>query len=59
MRKKKPSVLRLTKETQAARSKRVSSGAKFRATAFDNKKRKLMNKEMLKEDRVNKDDREE
>jgi len=43
MKKKKSSLIKLTKETQEERKKRVSSGVKFRAAVFGNKKRKLLN----------------
>ena len=49
MKKKKSSLLKLTKETPQARKERVSSGVKFRAAVMDHKKRKLQNKENLKD----------
>jgi hypothetical protein len=44
MKKKKSPLLKLTKETQKTRKERVSSGVKFRATMFEDKKQKLLNK---------------
>ena len=44
MKKKKSNLIKLTKETPNARKKRVSSGVKFRAAVFENKKRKLQEK---------------
>jgi len=41
MRKKKSKLINLGKETPESRKKRVSSGVKFRAVIFENKKRKL------------------
>jgi hypothetical protein len=41
MKKKKPSLLRIIKETPETRKKRVSSGISFRAAVFENKKKKL------------------
>ena len=40
MKKKKPTVVKLAKETPEARKKRVASGVKFRAAVFANKKKK-------------------
>ena len=48
MKKKKSKLIKLTKETQEERKQRVSSGMKFRAAVFGNKKRKLLNQ--VKED---------
>ena len=39
MKKKKSNLLILTKETPADRKKRVSSGIKYRAAVFENKKK--------------------
>jgi len=50
MKKKKPAIPKYTKETPEARKKRVSSGVKFRATVFEDKRRKLRDKWMNKED---------
>jgi len=44
MKKKKPPILEYTKESPAARKKRVSSGVKFRAVIIESKKRKLLDK---------------
>jgi len=44
MKKKKAKLLRLTKETPEARKLRVSSGVKYRAVVFENKKKKLLDK---------------
>ena len=44
MKKKKSDLIDIIKETPEARKKRVSSGAKFRATVFESKKRKLQEK---------------
>jgi len=44
MKKKKSSLLRLTKETPEARKKRVSSGIQFRAAVFVDKKRRLLDR---------------
>jgi len=51
MKKKKSPLLKLTKETPKIRKERVSSGVKFRATIFEDKKRKLLNK--MKEEEKN------
>lgn len=40
MKKKKPTLLMLTKETQEARKKRVSCGVKYRNAVFENKKKR-------------------
>jgi hypothetical protein len=45
MKKKKSSLINLTKETPETRKKRVSSGISFRAAVFDNKKKKLREKQ--------------
>ena len=50
MKKKKPTIIKYTKETPEARKKRVSSGIKFRATVFEDKRRKLRDKWNQKED---------
>jgi len=44
MKKKKPTILSLTKETPEARKKRVSSGVRFRAAVFENKKKRLLDR---------------
>ena len=44
MKKKKLSLIKLTKESPEARKKRTSSGVKFRAAVFENKKKKLQDK---------------
>jgi len=44
MKKMKPPILKYTKESPAARKKRVSSGVKFRAVVIESKKRKLLDK---------------
>ena len=49
MKKKKSPLLKLTKETPQARKERVSSGVRMRAAVIDNKKRKLQDKENLKD----------
>ena len=49
MKKKKSDLIKLTKETPEARKKRVSSGVKFRAAVFEDKKRKLQGKEKIGE----------
>jgi len=41
MKNKKSPLIKLTKETPEARKKRVSSGVKFRAAIFKDKRRKL------------------
>lgn len=40
MKKNKPTLLTLTKETQKERKERVSSGVKYRSTVFENKKKR-------------------
>ena len=44
MKNKKPRLTELTKETPKARKERVSSGVKFRAAVFENKKKKIQDK---------------
>ena len=44
MKKSKPNKLKYTKETPEARKKRVSSGVKYRAVIFEDKRRKLREK---------------
>jgi len=44
MKRKKTVKLKITKETPEARYKRVSSGVKFRAVVFEDKRRKLQKK---------------
>ena len=44
MKKKKSPLIKLTKETPEARKQRLSSGPKYRAVVFENKKRKLQDK---------------
>ena len=44
MKKKKSPILKHTKESPEARKARASSGVKFRAAVFENKKRKLKDK---------------
>ena len=44
MKKKKAAVLGLIKETPAARKERVSSGVRYRAAVFKNKKKEAQNK---------------
>jgi len=44
MKKTKSPLLTITKETPKTRKKRVSSGLKFRATVFEDKRRKLLYK---------------
>jgi len=50
MKKKNPTILKCTKETPEARKKRASSGVKFRAAVFEDKRRKLRDKWRSKED---------
>jgi len=50
MKKKKPSILKYTKETPEARKNRTSSGVKFRSTVFEDKRRKLRDKWKGKEE---------
>ena len=42
--KRKSTIVKLTRETPEARKERASSGVKFRATVFENKKRKQREK---------------
>ena len=42
--KKKSPLVKLAKETPKVRKERVSSGVKFRATIFENKKKKAQDK---------------
>lgn len=49
MKKKKSTLIKLTKESPEARKKRVSSGVKFRAVVIENKKRKLQEQEKRKD----------
>lgn len=49
MKKKKPSLIDLTKETPELRKKRVSTGGKFRAVVFKDRRRKLKEKYTEKE----------
>jgi hypothetical protein len=44
MKKKKSKLIKMTKETPGARKKRVSSGVKFRAAVFEDKREKLQDK---------------
>ena len=44
MKKRKPRTIKITKESPEERKKRLSSGVKFRATVFESKKRKLLQK---------------
>ena len=44
MKNKKSDKIKYTKETPEARKKRVSSGVKFRAVVFKDKRRKLRDK---------------
>lgn len=44
IKKKKPKILKYTKETPEARKSRVSSGVKFRAVKFEDKRRKMQKK---------------
>lgn len=48
--KKKNTIVRLTKETPEARKTRVSSGVKYRAAAFADKKRRLLEKYTREDD---------
>jgi len=52
MKKKESLKLKSTKETPDARKKRASSGVKFRAVVFEDKRRKLQEKAAKKEDRT-------
>ena len=51
MKKEKPPQLKDIKETPEARKKRVSSGVKFRAAVFKDKRRKLLDKPLEPEDK--------
>ena len=51
MKKKVSSKLKYVKETPEARYKRVSSGVKFRAVVFEDRRRKLMRKAIESEER--------
>ena len=44
MKKEKYNLLKVTKESPAARKKRVASGVKFRAAVFEDKRKKLRDK---------------
>ena len=44
MKKKKSPLIKLTKESPKARKERVSSGIKFRAAVFEDKKKKAKDK---------------
>ena len=50
MKKSKSLLIQITKETPEARKKRVSSGVKFRAAIFNDKRRKLRDKAVKTED---------
>lgn len=50
MKKNKSNLLKLTKETQEARKKRVSSGIKYREAVFENKKKRQKYKNDYSED---------
>jgi len=50
MKKKKSPLVNLTKETPDARKKRASSGVKFRAAVFENKKKRLLQEKSMEED---------
>jgi len=45
VKKKKLPILKYTKETPEARKKRASSGVKFRAAVFEDKRRKLRDRQ--------------
>jgi len=49
MKKKKSSLLKITKESPGARKKRASSGVKFRAAVFEDKRKKLQDKIIFEE----------
>ena len=49
MKKKKSELLKIPKESPVARKKRVTSGVKFRAAVFEDKRQKLRNKLDLEE----------
>ena len=44
MKKKKSNLIKITKESPETRKKRVSSGVKFRAAVFEDKRKKLQDK---------------
>ena len=44
MKKKKPKLLKLIKETPASRKERLSSGIRFRAAVFKDKKKESLRK---------------
>jgi len=50
VKKKKLAILKYTKETPEARKKRISSGVKFRAAVFEDKRRKLLDKQKNEKD---------
>jgi len=52
MKKKKPTILKYTKETPEARKKRVASGVKFRAAVFEDKRRKLRDKAKNEDEKI-------
>lgn len=52
MKNKKSKALMLTKETQADRKKRVSSGIKYRAAVFENKKKRQKYKNDYREEMI-------
>jgi len=52
MKKKKSPLLKLTKETPEAHKKRASSGVRFRAAVFENKKKRLLQEKMKEFDEV-------
>ena len=49
MKKKKSELLKIPKESPAARKRRVASGVKFRAAVFEDKRQKLRDKIELEE----------
>ena len=49
MKKKKSNLLKIIKESPAIRKKRVTSGVKFRAAVFEDKRKKLRDKINLEE----------
>ncbi len=52
MKNRKPKSLMLTKESQADRKKRVSCGVKYRATVFENKKKRQKYKNDYSEEMI-------
>jgi len=46
MKKKKPTQIKYTKETPESRKKRASSGVRFRTAVFEDKRRKLLDKQI-------------